>query len=188
MDLGRWSPESICLALSQGATAVHHIDCHDVILRWKGKELHETFSPMFPAQASLSQVPSWRKVGRQIHEAPSAPLQFVSLMKTPVFRTLQHRSRAFSFDGRKPGDERPNALMLLKTAAPGHSLQRGPICYCKYWLAPITGSAAQCSCSPGGGMADAISVSKDRSQSHSTGQHDVYFRNSLMPGDGGLQK
>lgn len=150
---GRRSSESICLALSRGATAVHHIDCHDVILRWREIEHHETFSPMFPAQASLSQVPSWRKVGRQIHEAPSAPLQFVSLMKAPVSRTLQRRSRAFSFDSRKPGDERPNALMLLqhKTAAPGHNLQRSPTCHCKYWLVPITESAAQCLCSPGGG-------------------------------------
>jgi hypothetical protein len=43
------------------------------------------FRRCFQPKRLSSQVPSWRKVGRQIHEAPSAPLQFVSLMKSPVF-------------------------------------------------------------------------------------------------------
>lgn len=110
------------------------------------------FLPMFPAQASLSQVPSWRKVGHQIHEAPSAPPQFVSLMKSPDFRQLQRRSRAFSFDSRKPGDERPNALIFLqhRIAAPGHNLQRGRFTTYLYTYLPIKESTVKCSIGGGG--------------------------------------
>lgn len=129
----------ICFALKQGATNSYSC-CHDVIVCWSEKEDHETLSPMFPVQAPLSQVPSWRKVGLQIHEAPSAPLQFVSLMKSPVCRTLQRIiiSRALSFDSRKAGDERFNALMFLqhKIANPWTQLAANPICRIR-WLLPI---------------------------------------------------
>lgn len=142
----------ICFALKQGATNSCSC-CHDVILCWNGKEGHETLSPIFPVQASLSQVPSWRKVGHQIHEAPSAPLQFVSLMKSPVCRCAERLiiSRALSFDSRKPGDERPSALMFLqhKTANPWTQLAVNPIC-CIRRLLPITESIDKCFIGGGG--------------------------------------
>lgn len=114
-----------CFALKQGATNSYSC-CHDVIVCWDKKEDHETLSPMFPAQAPLPGS-KLAESGPQIHEAPSAPLQFVSLMKSPIYRVLQRiiTSRALSFDSRKTGDERPNAVMFLpRKQTPGHSLQR----------------------------------------------------------------
>jgi hypothetical protein len=121
---------------------LHHIDCHDVILHWIGKEAHETLSPMFPAQASL--IP-----GSKLAESgPPDPRSSISsaAVRQPdevagfPFRcsALWFISRALSFDGRKPGDERPNALMRLqrKHANPWTQFEAYPIC-CIRQLLPI---------------------------------------------------
>lgn len=126
--------------------------CNPVLER---KRRHETLSPMFPVQAPLSHPRfqaggKWATRSMKLHQLRCSSSAWWSRRFSVA---LQYLSRALSFNGRKPGDERPNALMFLqhKLQPLDTQLAAYPIC-CKHRLVhvPIMESIANCFIGGGG--------------------------------------